>query len=74
MHFPTFITLLGGDLMISPNLIKDLSALLGAENVFTGEADRQCYSYDSAVLPPKVPALVLRPTQTEQIGEVIRLC
>ena len=60
--------------MISPNLIKDLSALLGAENVFTGEADRQCYSYDSAVLPPKVPALVLRPTQTEQIGEVIRLC
>ena len=60
--------------MISPNLIKDLSALLGAENVFTGEADRQCYSYDSAVLPPKVPALVLRPTQTEQIGEVVRLC
>lgn len=60
--------------MISPNLIKDLSALLGEENVFTSEADRQCYSYDSAVLPPKVPALVLRPTQTEQIGEVVRLC
>ena len=60
--------------MISPNLVKDLSALLGAENVFTSEADRQCYSYDSAVLPPKVPALVLRPTQTEQIGEVVRLC
>ncbi len=60
--------------MVSPNLIKDLSALLGSENVFTSEADRQCYSYDGAVLPSKIPSLVLRPTRTEQIGEAVRLC
>ena len=60
--------------MVSPNLIKDLNALLGSENVFTSEADRQCYSYDGAVLPSKIPSLVLRPTQTSQIGEAVRLC
>ena len=60
--------------MISPNLIKDLEALLGAENVFTSEADCASYSYDGAVLPSKAPGLVVRPTQTEQLGDIIRLC
>ncbi|MCQ2444277.1 MAG: FAD-binding protein [Mailhella sp.] len=60
--------------MVSPNLIKALEAVIGAENVFTSEADRQCYSYDSAVLKPTIPAVVLRPTRTEQLGELIRLC
>ena len=60
--------------MISPTLIKDLEALLGAENVFTSEADCASYSYDGAVLPSKAPGLVVRPTQTEQLGDIIRLC
>ena len=48
--------------------------MLGKENVLTSEADRQSYSYDSAVLPPVVPAVVVRPTSTEQIGEIIKRC
>ena len=31
----------------------------GKENVMTDEADRQSYSFDSAVLPPVTPAMVV---------------
>ncbi|EGW51112.1 hypothetical protein HMPREF1022_01826 [Desulfovibrio sp. 6_1_46AFAA] len=54
--------------MASQALIKDFEDLIGKENVFTSEADRQSYSFDSAVLEPVVPAMVLRPTTTEQLG------
>lgn len=60
--------------MPSASLIKEFSSIIGEENVFTSEADRQSYSYDSAVLEQVVPALVLRPTRTDQLGEIVRLC
>lgn len=58
--------------MISQGMINDLEALLGKENVFTSEADRQSYSYDSAVLPAVIPAIVVRPDTTEKLGIIVR--
>ncbi|GAB1252709.1 FAD-binding oxidoreductase [Desulfovibrio falkowii] len=58
--------------MASQALIRDFEDLIGKENVFSSEADRQSYSYDSAVLPPVVPALVLRPTTAEQLGACVK--
>lgn len=58
--------------MASQALIKDFEELLGKDNVFTSEADRQSYSFDSAVLPSVTPAMVLRPTTTEQLGECVK--
>lgn len=58
--------------MISQALVKDFEAMLGKENVFSSEADRQSYSYDSAVLQPIIPSLVVRPTTTEQLGQCVR--
>ena len=58
--------------MASQALIKDFEDLIGKENVFTSEADRQSYSVDSAVLEPVVPAMVLRPTTTEQLGLCVK--
>jgi len=60
--------------MSNAALIRDFEALLGKEHVLTSEADRQSYSYDSAVLPPVVPAVVVRPVNTEQIGEIVKRC
>ena len=60
--------------MSNAALIRDFEALIGKENVLTSEADRQSYSYDSAVLPPVVPAVVVRPANTEQIGEIVKRC
>ena len=58
--------------MANNALIKDFEALLGPENVFSSEADRQSYSYDSAVLAPVVPSLVVRPTTCEQLGQCVK--
>lgn len=58
--------------MANNALIKDFEALLGPENVFSSEADRQSYSYDSAVLAPVVPTLVVRPTTSEQLGQCVK--
>ena len=58
---------------ISPNLVKEFINVVGKENVFTEEADRQSYSYDAAVLTPVVPALVVRPLQQEHLGQAVRL-
>lgn len=60
------------DLTMNQALLADLEKLLGKENVFTSEADRQTYSYDSAVLPPVVPAAVLRPVTVESLGECVK--
>jgi FAD/FMN-containing dehydrogenase len=32
------------------------------------------YSYDAAVLEPVLPSVVLRPTRSEQLGKLVRLC
>jgi len=60
--------------MSNKNLISEFVRILGKENVMGEEADRQAYAYDSAVLPPVVPALVVRPTSREQLSQTIRLC
>ena len=60
--------------MPSDALVKDFQAIVGKENVLASEADRQSYSYDSAVLDPVVPAMAVRPTSSEELGKVVRLC
>lgn len=47
--------------MPSASLVKEFENLIGKENVFTSEADRQSYAYDAAVLPSVVPALSCAP-------------
>lgn len=60
--------------MISKNLISQFESILGKENVMTSEVDRMNYAYDAAVLEPVMPALVLKPSEGEHIGEIIKLC
>ena len=60
--------------MISKVLLQEFSAILGKDNVFQDETDRMTYSYDAAVLEPVVPSVVLRPTSSEALGKVVRLC
>lgn len=58
--------------MASQALIKDFEDLIGKENVFSSEADLQSYSYDSAVLAPVTPSLVVRPITAEQLGLCVK--
>lgn len=58
--------------MSHETLAKDFEAMLGKENVFSSEADRQSYAYDSAVLHPVTPSLVVRPTTVEELGLCVK--
>ena len=60
--------------MGAENLIKEFEAVVGAENVMTGETDRHAYSYDAAVLDSVMPALVVRPENSEALGRTVKLC
>lgn len=60
--------------MTKDTIIKEFEAIAGAENVMTGETDRHAYSYDAAVLDSVMPALVVRPENSEALGKVTRLC
>lgn len=54
--------------MLSLSFIKEIEKIIGRENVLTGEADRQNYAYDAAVLPPVVPALSSVPHARTSLG------
>jgi glycolate oxidase len=60
--------------MPDKNLIKKFEELVGKDNVMSGEADRRSYAYDAAVLEAETPSLVVRPTDTEQLGPLVKLC
>ena len=60
--------------MLTNTLIKEFEAIVGKENVLRGEADRQAYSYDAAVLDPVVPAMAVSPSTSDELGRVVRLC
>ncbi|MDR2562856.1 MAG: FAD-binding oxidoreductase, partial [Prevotellaceae bacterium] len=58
---------------MNTNLIKEFENIVGKEQVMATEVDRQAYSYDAAVLTPQVPALVVVPTNEEQLGKTVKL-
>ncbi|MDR1872470.1 MAG: FAD-binding protein [Deltaproteobacteria bacterium] len=58
---------------LTPALIQEFVKLTSPQQVLTEEADRQSYSYDAAVLSPRIPALVVSPATEEQLGKVVKL-
>ena len=60
--------------MISKNTIDEFKKIVGSDRVLTDEVNRMTYAYDGAVLDPVLPALVIIPTESEQVGDIIRLC
>lgn len=60
--------------MISKALISEFNAILGNKHVMSDMEDRAVYAYDAAVLEPVVPALVIRPTTSENLSRAVRLC
>jgi glycolate oxidase len=60
--------------MLTPALIKEFENIVGADNVFTDDADLVTYSYDAAVVKPVVPALVARPLSSDALGRVVKVC
>jgi glycolate oxidase len=56
------------------HLSRKFEEIVGPANVMASEADRHAYSYDAAVLPPRLPALAVRPETSEALGQVVAAC
>jgi glycolate oxidase subunit GlcD len=55
-------------------LIKELSAIVGAESVLTGRAEMRAYDCDAYTIDKGTPAVVVLPQTTEQVSQIVKLC
>lgn len=60
--------------MANKKLIKEFESIVGSNGVLHSESDLHSYSYDSAVLDSVTPALVIKPSSTDQLGPIVKLC
>ncbi len=60
--------------MIKQSCINEFKQILGPNQVLTEKEDMLTYSYDAAVLDPKMPLAVVMPQNTEELGRIITLC
>jgi len=60
--------------MIDQSIVTKFIDILGPENVLTEKEDMLTYSYDAAVLDTQMPAAVVIPGDTQEIGQVVKIC
>lgn len=56
------------------SLIKEFQHILGKPYFFPELEDRMTYSYDAAVLEPKIPCAVAMPGSSDIMGQIVSLC
>ena len=58
--------------MLKPELIKELEAVVGSDNIATGRQDLLCYSYDATQME-FIPDAVIHPANAQEIAAILRL-
>ncbi|MGK2945862.1 MAG: FAD-binding oxidoreductase [Desulfuromonadales bacterium] len=58
--------------MLTEQIIKELRAIVGKDNVATSKAERICYSYD-ATQQSFLPEAVVHPGSAEEISDILKL-
>ncbi|MFC1928220.1 FAD-binding oxidoreductase [Chloroflexota bacterium] len=59
--------------MLKPKIISQLREIVGKEAVLTSKEDLTTYSYDATTTWTHMPDVVLLPTTTEQVSQIIKL-
>ncbi|HCP60792.1 MAG TPA: glycolate oxidase subunit GlcD, partial [Dehalococcoidia bacterium] len=59
--------------MIKPEIVSQLQKITGKEGVLTVKEDLNAYSYDGTTTWAHMPDVVVLPTTTEQISQVLKL-
>ncbi len=58
--------------MLAPNLIQELTAIVGPDNITTTKQDMICYGYDATQME-FLPDAVVHPANTEEVSAVLKL-
>ena len=58
--------------VISPPLLNDLSAIVGTENISTGESDLQLHSHDQSFHEAHLPDVVVWVETAQQVADVLK--
>jgi D-lactate dehydrogenase (cytochrome) len=58
---------------LTPEIITRLTAIVGAENISTANADRELHSRDQSAHPPHMPDVVVWTTNAQQVADVLKL-
>jgi len=59
--------------MLKPEIVSQLQKITGKEGVLTAKEDLNAYSYDGTATWTHMPDVVVLPTTTEQISQVLKL-
>jgi len=60
--------------MLKKTLIQEFENIVGKGNCWSEIEDTMAYSYDAFPETPVAPDIVVKPSEYEQIGEIIKLC
>ncbi|MCP8968480.1 glycolate oxidase subunit GlcD [Ectobacillus ponti] len=60
--------------MLQPNLIEQLTAIVGPENIDVSAMGRLTYSYDATPQFQTMPDAVVSPRNTEEVSAVLKIC
>lgn len=58
----------------SADLVRELQAIVGAENVLTGETELRAYDCDAYAPEKRYPDAVVLPQTTEEVARLVKLC
>jgi glycolate oxidase len=70
----TSATISAQSVKVTPRVISDLTAIVGADNVLSRREEMMVYECDGYVVEKSVPDVVVFPTSTEQVVDVVTLC
>ncbi|MDX2035122.1 MAG: FAD-linked oxidase C-terminal domain-containing protein [Isosphaeraceae bacterium] len=71
---PATMTTPQGSALSPRDLLRALKSLLGDDCVLSHEDDRLVYECDGYVIEKSIPDLVVFPTSTEHVVEIVKLC
>ena len=58
--------------MLAPNLLKELTSIVGSDNILTAKQDMICYGYDATQME-FLPDAVVHPANAEEVSAVLKL-